>query len=368
LETSGEADSVRRAHAVYYLGQVEERAFAMFGPGGTTWMRRLEREHDNFRAALGWARRRGETELGLRLASSLGPFYTVKGYYTEGRGWVEGLLALAPPVAGAEAGGRESASDAVSVTAAVRARALASMSYHAWVQGDNERAVAAAEEALALARSQQAGWAAGGALLTLGTVAADGGDLERATTYYEESVARLRAAGEPWFAAGGLTNLGAIALDQGDLKRATACCEECLAFAQRTGADHPEGSALACLADVARRRGDLVGAESLGRAQLLVRQRQGATGYLAGSLEGLALTAAAASEGAQAERAARLLGAAAALRERVGALRGPRQGDVERMAAPARAALGEDRWAAVYAEGWALSLEEAIAEALGEPR
>jgi hypothetical protein len=84
-------------------------------------------------------------------------------------------------------------------------------------------------------------------------------------------------------------------------------------------------------------------------------------------LENLALTAAAAGKGAQAERAARLLGAAAALSEAIGApqvLRG--QEETERTVAPARAALGEEAWAAAFAAGQALSLEEAIAEALKE--
>ncbi len=375
LEASGEAAALRRAHAAYYLGLAEGRASAMFGPEGAAWLGRLEREHDNYRAALAWARERDEVELGLRMASALGFFRMFKGYVTEGRGWVEDLLALAPREAGsgAETGGEQSASGVAGVSTVVQAWALAVASYFAWLQQDDERALAAAAEALALARSQpaeQGASAAGLAFTTLGEIAAVRGELERATTCYEESVARLRAAGEPWCAATCLTNVGAIALDRGDLERARACCEESLAFARRTGADHPEAAALGCLADVARRRGDLAGAESLGREQLLVRRRQGATGYLAGSLEGLALTAAAAGttrEGARAERAARLLGAAASLRERVGTLRGPRRVDVERGAAPARAVLGEERWAAAYAAGRALSLEEAIEQALGEP-
>jgi hypothetical protein len=82
----------------------------------------------------------------------------------------------------------------------------------------------------------------------------------------------------------------------------------------------------------------------------------------------LARTAAAATA-VQAERAARLLGAAAALRERVGApLRPRRRAHVERAAAPARAVLGEERWAAAFAAGRAMTQQEAIAEALESAR
>ncbi len=176
-----EAEALRRAHAVYYLGLVEERALATVQPEGAAWMERLEREHDNFRAALAWAREQGEAELGLRLAGSLGPFWDVRGYRTEGRGWVEGLLALAPRAVGdrARAGddGGEGAPGVADVSAVARAKALVAASNFAWRQGDDERAQAAAAEGLALARDQQAGWAAGVALNMLGVIAWDRGDL-----------------------------------------------------------------------------------------------------------------------------------------------------------------------------------------------
>jgi hypothetical protein len=86
--------------------------------------------------------------------------------------------------------------------------------------------------------------------------------------------------------------------------------------------------------------------------------------HIAQALENLALTIAATGEGA---RAAYLLGAAAALRETVGAPPHPRgQAGMERTTASAQAALGEEAWAAAFAAGRALTLEEAVAEALGE--
>src|SRR5262249_19667306 len=93
LEASGGGDALREEHAVYYLRLVEERAFAVWGAEPGPWKARLEREHHNFRAALSWAREHGEADLGLRLAAALGPFWYVRGHITEGRSWVEGLLA-----------------------------------------------------------------------------------------------------------------------------------------------------------------------------------------------------------------------------------------------------------------------------------
>jgi len=69
----------------------------------------------------------------------------------------------------------------------------------------------------------------------------------------------------------------------------------------------------------------------------------------------------------QGARAARLLGAATAVREALGApLPAHEQADVERFVAAGRAALGEEQWALALAAGRALSLNEAIAEALDE--
>jgi predicted ATPase/class 3 adenylate cyclase len=357
LEASGEAEALRQAHATYSLALAEAvEPWLLSGPRLPEGLARLEREHDNLRAALAWTRRERQVALGLRLAGSLGHFWNVQGYRTEGRGWLEELLALSPQAPGA------------ADISAAQAKALVWASNFAWRQRDDERAQAAAEEALALARGQQAETEAGMTLNMLGLIAWDQGDLERATAYLEESVARLRATGEPGLAAAYVTTVGAIALERGDLERATACCKESLAFARRTGDDYAAGHALAGLADVARQRGDLTDAEQLGREELQAWRRLGVRGYVATCLERLAYTAAAGREVTRAERAARLLGAAAALRKWVSEplRRRQWQAGIERGTALAQQVLGEEAWAAAYAAGQAMTLEEAVAAALEE--
>jgi non-specific serine/threonine protein kinase len=95
LEASGEAEDVRRRHALFFLRLAEEAEPAMLGPQQDAWMGRLEMEHDNLRAALGWLRQEGALERDLRLAGALGRFWWFRGYFTEGRAWLEELLELA---------------------------------------------------------------------------------------------------------------------------------------------------------------------------------------------------------------------------------------------------------------------------------
>jgi hypothetical protein len=117
---------------------------------------------------------------------------------------------------------------------------------------------------------------------------------------------------------------------------------------------------------IAWRRGQLNGAAALAEEALALHRASRDVRHYGDSLELCAMMRA--GQG-RAEGAARLLGAAAACRERIGMLRriqGPAATDIETAVAPAREVLGEQQWAAAFAAGRALTLEEAIAEALGE--
>jgi predicted ATPase/class 3 adenylate cyclase len=281
LEASGETEALRRAHAAHFLALAEQAEPELSGPEVGTWLGWLEREYDNLRAALGWAREQGEAETGLRLAAAIREFWGMRGHLREGRAWVEGLLAL-------ESGDDPRAEGAAhAVDAEVRARALIA-----------------------------------GSRLAMGNVAAYQGDLERAAASYAEAVALARQDGDQQGVALGLSNLGAVA----------------------------------------RMRGEVAQAEALGREALALFRDLGDLRACAGGLEELASTAGVARQG---ERAARLLGAAAALRETLDAPQAALwQAEVEQEVTASRATLGEEAWVATFAAGRALSLEQALAEAL----
>ncbi len=133
LQGSGEAEQIKRAHAEYFLTLAEEAYPQLRGPDQLEWLERLEAEHDNMRAALTWASERNEAEVALRLGSALSWFWSVRGYYSEGRRWLEEALAI---------DGRGAPE--------VRAMALAGAGELASEQGDLDRAKGAYEEGLEL--------------------------------------------------------------------------------------------------------------------------------------------------------------------------------------------------------------------------
>ncbi len=94
LEASGEASQIRRRHAAAFLALAEDAAPHLQGPEGKTRLDRLEREHDNLRAALGWAVERGEVETALRFGAALWRFWQMRGHLHEARERLGAILAL----------------------------------------------------------------------------------------------------------------------------------------------------------------------------------------------------------------------------------------------------------------------------------
>jgi predicted ATPase/class 3 adenylate cyclase len=353
-EGGKEAEALRRAHADYFLALAERALPELSGPEGVAWLGRLEREHDNLRAALGWARERGAAETGLRLVSALWRFWWGRGYLREGRAWVDEMLALGdgsqPPTAAPMAPDR------------VRVQALRAGGILASWQGDVAAAEPRLEAAAALARASGDLQTAARALNDLGNLASRQSDLKQAAARYQECLMLSREVGDQASIATALGNLGDIAARQGDLERAAAFSEEALMLFRPMGYPASVAVLLLNLSWVARQRGEYARAEALGREGLALAREVGDPRQCAEQLERLASTAGVTGEGA---RAARLLGAAIAVRETLGAPQPPDERvDVEQAVAAARVALGEERWEAAIAAGRALSLEQAIAEAL----
>jgi tetratricopeptide (TPR) repeat protein len=384
LEESADAETIKRVHAEFYLALAEQAEPRLWGSEDAAWLDRLEPEHDNMRAALSWALEHEEAELTLRLGGALQWFWNMAGYYGEGRSWLEAALAE---------NGR--------TTAEARAKVLEGLGWLANQQGDLDRAEAAAEEGLKLCAEAGLGEVVAADLQNvLGDGARHRGDYERATEILEQSLALHRAAKDTRGVAWSLGNLANVASDCGNYERAKALYEEGLALARDLGGAALLGAYLISLGDeyllegnteratelnaeaaelfrerkgalqaalnnlgwAALIRGDSPKAERLLEESLVMCREQGDRLTGSDSIEGLACAAGA--RGAT-ERAARLFGAAEALREVAGYQQSSR---ARTLRAPYLAAIRSrvdgTTWTAAWDEGRSMTFEDAIAYSL----
>ena len=346
LESSGEAESARRAHALWCVRLAEDVLAHIHGPEGPAALDRLETEHDNLRAALSWTIAAGETELALRLAYAAWRLWWMHSLLEEGRTWLERALALP---------------DTGPATTALRPMTQVAAGYFARVQGDYARASALGVEALALAQQTGDAHGASGALHLLSLTATDCGNLAEAQAHLEAGIAIDRSVDYAHGVAFGLSNLGDVALARGLLDDAAAFADEALAIWRDRGDAWSVAWAQIGCGRIARAQGDPARAVSLVCDGLATCAKLGDKEIAA---RGISELAAIAAERGELRLAARLYGSVAALREAIGAPLAPteRAGHDEAVDA-IRAGLLGNAFAAAWEAGRALSLDQAVTEA-----
>jgi DNA-binding CsgD family transcriptional regulator len=347
LAESGEEAVVRDRHAAWCLGLAErywvEEASWVEDPG---WLARVEPEHDNVRATLAWLEQTNDGAGLLRLAGATQPFWDVRGHRAEAVAWLERGLARgqgAPPQA--------------------RLRALAGLGRNLERQGCYARATGVHEALLALAREHgDAPWEAR-ALLLLGLGALNQERYDEATPLIEGAMAAYRRLGDE----GGVCQCrycsGLIAYGRGDLAAAAAHLEAALAWRRDRGSVANLTVPLNPLGLVACDRGDHRAAAAL-LAEGLTRWEQDGGRSREVLAEWLAAVARLAACRGRPGTAGRLYGAAEALYEAIGEpLVVPPRSLYRRHVDALRDTLGAEAFAATWAAGRALPLEQAIEEA-----
>ena len=349
LLEAGEGTTARRRHRDWYLAMAEQAQPELRGQKQAAWLERLETEHDNLRGALEWSSiDEGSAEEGLRLAGALWMFWHVHGHFTEGRGWLQSMLAGSP---------------GASPTA--RAKALAGAGFLAYRQGDYDGATALFDESLPLFRALEDSSGTAHALQTLGQIAVARGEFERAKTVLTESLAWCRQAGDRRVMAMALNTIGEVARCQEDYAAARSSYEASLALRREVGDRRGLVLSLGNLGHVALNEGDPRGAAALFREALVLAHELTYKLAIAEYLSGLGGVAMADGQPA---RAARLLGASESLLGVLAApLSPPDATEYERSKAAARAALDERAFETAWAEGRAMSWESAVEYALRYP-
>src|SRR5947207_951468 len=386
LAAGGEEDLTKRAHAAYCLVLAEEEATEQSGAEGAEWLERFALEHDNFRAGLEWLTETGDAEWGLRLGAALVHFWETREYLAEGRDRLGKLLKIAGAAAPTKA----------------RARALFAAGVLAGEQGDYASADVLISESLGIARQLRDKQGVAVSLNALAVFARDRGNVALAHSLFEESLVPWRELGDQKAIARSLSNLANVVKLQGDYPRARSLYAECLSIFRALGDRTGVAWSLNYQGDVARDQGDSPAARTLYEQGLAIFQELGDRWGIAGTLADLGslareqrnyptahslyreslkifqelehkrgiarlLECFACSAAAQleAERSLRLAGAAAALRQSIGAPLTPaEQAKLESTLDPARQVLTNTAGTTAWLEGWAMPLEKAIEEVL----
>ncbi len=344
LEESNEADRIRSRHAEWFLSLAEE-AEPRVERNPEEWLTRLEADNDNLRTALDWLETSGESQLALRLAGALTPFWEGAGLLTEGRPRLERLL-------------RDDERPTTS-----RAKALAGAALMARQNGEPAAARVRADEALALHRELGDALGTANSGVMLGLAVADEGDFSGARQLFEDSAQLFRDIGDEDNAVFAARLLGWTYEELGDHERARAVHEDNLGRARALANTQLEAQTLGALAYLATEQGRARDAISMMQDVLRIDRDRGAPLQTAYDLSRFARVLAFAG-GASAD-ATRLLSCAEAVHDEIGSTPPPfLEKMIEEALAVIHTQLDDSAFTEAWEQGKALTAEDAIALAL----
>jgi predicted ATPase/tRNA A-37 threonylcarbamoyl transferase component Bud32 len=386
LRDRGEDVELLRRHAGRYLALAETAEPELEGPGQLAWLERLREEEENVWAALAWTLTdRGDLETGLRITAALVRFWITQARTAPVRHWLEGALAGAEGVADPTLAKAQFAAgyaalcegDLVPATehferslelarsvgdARHEAAALAPLARVLLARGEADAARAAAERALEFAGAEADKATASVACNVLADIAAEEDEEPACTAFAERGMRLRRELGDRSLLASSLVDSARRAFSRREPAETAVLLHEGLELARTVGDAWIESIALTTLGALAVVEGNAVGARNVFRDALAVAHRRGDRRAVAECVHGLA--AVSALEG-DTHRAARLLGAAHALRDAAGAALSPVERALDRIADPRLsgtdgAVLDVERTA-----GELLQMEEIVVLALG---
>jgi predicted ATPase/class 3 adenylate cyclase len=354
LARSGDESEIRRRHAEHFHDLAERYDPGFFfriggtGPEQGARGAHLDRESDNIRAALIWASDGGDVATGLRTAGALSWYWQHRGHFADGRGWLDRLLSS--PDATIEPG--------------VRIRPLLAMGDLSFMQGARDDAERAWQEAVDLAREIGDRTLLAWSLLDLADIPTWAEDYDRAEAMLQESLAAADEGGDRILASEVRAVLGRLAYFRGDFAAAAERYRQAVAAQRELGADRLLAINIGRVGDVEVEMGEFESAESHYRESLAMVHEAGnvvVTGVLLVYLAWLS------SRRSDPRRTARLLGAVSRVTDEIGG--GPTRELIPvwpEAEEQARRALGDEEYEATQAEGYAMSLEEAVAYASGD--
>jgi WD40 repeat protein/predicted ATPase/transcriptional regulator with XRE-family HTH domain len=310
LTARGELESLQRAHAEYYLGIAEAAEAKWNSPTTTAAIARVDREYDNMRAALGWSRDGGDLTTGLRLSVALRRYWQRRGYFSEGRAWLEDLLAVdSGQWAMGSDDGREFASSSTDDSSssphrptgansrsandlAVRLRAIDAAAWLASDQNDYARSEKLFEQSTALRRILGESESQPAVLVHAARQARAVGQYGQSIALLNDAVSRLRAVGDQGsWSTGGigmvLYELALVLRERGDFAGSLALLQENLQRPHEVEDREDTAVGLMGFGDIARDQADAAELRKYAEQSLAISRELGlqwAIGFLLNNL------------------------------------------------------------------------------------
>jgi len=359
LIATQELEKVRQGHAEYYLRMAESH---LEGAKPAEWLDQLEIEHANMRAALQWALEQPASEMALRLGGALLHFWEGHQRLDERKAFLQHSLASIQEVSARAPTSALFTPEALAPNegelgdARYLARSLYLLGLISWVIGDIAMARTYAEDGLAKARDSDEKVTIAYLLDLLGQIALDQGEDTRARALLEEGLMLHREVGDTLGSLNALFFLERALSALGEVTQAQAYAEEHLALAEAIGFQSGIVGTLTFLGRLALEQGHTATAGELFEKSLaLLRETsKNAPLAVATNLQGIGVTLAAQKRLIE---AVQLWGAAEALC----ATLPEERAFVSRASAAARAELGDDAFTEAWAEGQAMTMEQALA-------
>lgn len=346
LNQTNELTRLRDLHAEFFIGFAEAASSRLQGAERTVWLERLERSHDNLRAALSWLCEQQDAVRATRLAGALWQFWWWRSHLGEGRQRLAQVIALP----GADAAGH------------FWARALTGYAALAETQGDYAEAEAFHERALSAwtALDDPRGLAI--SLLFRWLVAFNAEDQDRMAAMSSESLRLFQQLNDTWGISMSWMEHGVQAMRRSDHAVADHALSEAITRFEEINDSWGVAICKGVAGSVATDRGDYESATRVLNESLT-------TLLLLNDLWGVATVMPAiariATERGDFERAVRVSGAIQQMHETLGApLKVPFRERYERNLGLARAELGDECFATALAEGQHLSPADAVKYAI----
>ena len=348
LARNGQTDVFKTQHALYFVDLAERAEAEFHGYREAYWIVRLTDELDNIRTALNWALDDGDVEIGARLVAALRDYWYYKGVLSESAAWIERALASPGKIA-----------------PAIQAKTFNAASLITFARGDFAEGTRLACQALALARDimdvEACAWAH--LFISIYSMASDG-QIKEGSKHAEEGLRLFRELDHKGGIVLGLNTRGELARLVGDYDRAGQLYKECQMLSKELGNKHQEGISSANLSYIAYHEGNYNQAIAYGQKALSLLQSLRLDHAIAIVL---AMITGPICANGNPQRAARLLAASQAQLEIIGASIKPQDMiEIDRFEEAARAQLGAAEFEEACAEGRAMTMKQALAEALEE--